>query len=59
MWQRFKAQFLLYGAFVTAAGLIRCLVGQVNGLMGFLAWEAVYLPLVAALALVLAYRVRD
>jgi hypothetical protein len=55
----FRNQFLIYGVFVTTLGLLRTLLGQMKGLMGFLAWEAVYLPLVAVLALVLACRKED
>lgn len=63
---RFRAQFIGYGVFVSALGLIRTLLGQLGGIDGlrdfleaFTAWEIVYLPLVAVLAAVLAYRAKD
>ncbi len=62
-WQSFRArfltQFLLYGAFVTVSGTLRACLGQIGGFYGFLAWEAIYLPLAAVLAAVLAYRAKD
>lgn len=58
-WLEFRRQFAVYAVFLSAMGLIRTLLGQMEGLTGFLAWEAVYLPIAALLALVLAYRTRD
>ena len=55
----FRNQFVIYGVFVTVLGLARTALGQMKGLMGFVAWEAVYLPLVAVLALVLACQKED
>lgn len=56
-WPVFRRQFLIYGFFVTLMAFTRMLLGQVHAdFMGFLSWEAVYLPLVAVLAAVLAYR---
>lgn len=59
MAKAFWRQFAIYSVFVTTLGLLRLMLGQVNGLMGFLAWEAVYIPVCAVLALVLAYRHPD
>lgn len=58
-WATFRAQFVINGVFITALGMGRLALGQINGFMGLLAWWAVYMPLVAALALVLAYRRGD
>lgn len=55
----FWKHFATYGAMVSAIGAIRAAIGQLDGFMGWLAWEAVYMPLCAVLALVLAYRTKD
>lgn len=58
-WRMFGIQFAVYATFITATGLVRWWLGQLNGFIGFLAWETVYVPMVAVLALVLAYRRAD
>lgn len=56
MWLEFRRQFVVYGAMLTAVGIARVAIGQLDGLMDFLAWEVVYLPLAALLALYVAWR---
>ncbi len=57
--REFWRQLFVYAVFITAIGIVRTLIGQLNGFMGFIAWEAVYIPLCVVLALVLAYRTKD
>jgi len=51
-WVEYRRQFVVYAVFLTAAGLIRMLIGDIRaGVTQFLAWELVYLPLAAIAAL--------
>lgn len=59
VWREFRRQFAIYAVFLTVAGLARCLIGDIEGFMGFIAWESVYLAVAAVPALVLAYQARD
>lgn len=56
-WRKFAPHFVTYGVFITALGVFHGFKDR--DVMAFLAWELVYLPLVAVLAAVLAYRTKD
>lgn len=57
--QEFFRQFFIYGAMLTASGIIRISTdhsGMHKSLVGFLAWEMIYLPVAASVAAFLAWR---